>query len=78
MFLERRGIPTATVVTHVFHEYAAGLARMQGLRELPLIVLEHPVAAQPAEILRGRIQAACTQLLTALLGHAPREGTERA
>ena len=38
MFLERRGIPTATVVTHAFDSYARGLARMQGMAALPIVV----------------------------------------
>jgi len=77
MFLERRGVPTATVVTHVFHQYAAGLTRMQGLHELPLIVLEHPVAAQPVEILRGKVREASERLLAALVSDADAEGVTR-
>ena len=50
MFLERRGIPTATVVTHAFDSYARGLARMQGMAALPIVVIPHPIAARP----RGR------------------------
>lgn len=74
MFLERRGVPTATVVTDVFEQYARGLARMQGLAQLPLIVLEHPVAARPHEVLRARIGAARTQLVEALVDRTRTRG----
>lgn len=67
MFLEGRGVATATVVTHVFHRYAAGLARMQGYAGLPLIVLEHPVTAQPPERLRERVRRVRANLLDALV-----------
>lgn len=68
MHLERKGVPTATLVTHVFEKYASGLARMQGLERLPLVVLEHPVAARPHEVLRGRIQGVRGDLIKALVG----------
>ena len=67
MALERKGIPTATLVTHVFEEYARGLARMQGMKELPITVLPHPVAARKPEELRSRIRGVHAQIRAALL-----------
>ena len=46
MSLERRGIPTATFITHAFAAYAQGLCRMQGLEALPNIVIPHPIASE--------------------------------
>ena len=56
MELERRGIPTATFITHSFESYARGLCRMQGMETLPLIVIPHPIAARPVEELREKVR----------------------
>jgi hypothetical protein len=66
MSLERRGVPTATVVTHVFKDYARGLCRMQGLDALPIVVIPHPVAARPEPELRERVRAVHGELRAAL------------
>jgi len=66
MTLERRGVPTATFVSHVFNTYARGLCRMQGLDALPIVVIPHPVAAcAPAE-LRERVRKVHAELRAAL------------
>jgi hypothetical protein len=66
MTLERRGIPTATFITHVFNDYARGLCRMQGLDALPIVVIPHPVAARPPTELRERVQKVHAELRAAL------------
>ena len=67
MFLERRGIPTATVVTHAFDSYARGLARMQGMAALPIVVIPHPIAARPTDELREKIRSVHEELQAALI-----------
>ena len=67
MTLERKGIPTATLITQVFEDYARGLARMQGMKDLPIAVIAHPVAARKEEELRTRIQGVRAQIRSALL-----------
>ena len=67
MTLERKGIPTATLITHVFEDYARGLARMQGMKELPITVIPHPVAARKPEELRARIRDVHARIRAALL-----------
>jgi hypothetical protein len=66
MSLARRGIPTATLITHVFDDYARGLCRMQGLDALPIVVIPHPVAACPEPELRERVRAVRAELRSAL------------
>ena len=68
MELERRGIPTATFVTHSFEAYARGLCRMQGMAALPLIVIPHPIAARPVDELREKVRAAYGGVRAALTG----------
>lgn len=67
MTLEREGIPTATLITHVFEDYARGLARMQGMKDLPIAVIAHPVAARSPAELRERIRGVHAQIRAALL-----------
>ena len=67
MALERKGIPTATLITHVFEDYARGLARMQGMKALPIVVIPHPVAARKPEELRLRVRAVAARIRAALL-----------
>ena len=66
MTLERRGVATATLVTHVFETYARGLSRMQGMEALPIVVIPHPVAARSPEELRSRIRKVHAELRAAL------------
>jgi hypothetical protein len=66
MTLERRGISTATFVTHAFDKYARGLCRMQGMEALPIVVIPHPIAARPAEELREKVKTVHAELRAAL------------
>jgi len=66
MFLERRGIPTATFVTHAFDKYARGLCRMQGMEALPIVVIPHPIAARPTDELREKVRKVHAELRAAL------------
>ena len=66
MFLERRGIPTATFVTHAFDQYARGLCRMQSMAALPIIVIPHPIAARPTDELREKVRHVHKELRAAL------------
>jgi len=67
MFLERRGIPTATFVTHAFDKYVRGLCRMQGMEALPVVVIPHPIAARPTAELREKVRKVHSELLAALI-----------
>jgi hypothetical protein len=66
MTLERRGISTATFVTHAFDKYARGLCRMQGMEALPIVVIPHPIAARPVEELREKVNTVHAELRAAL------------
>ncbi len=66
MALERRNIPTATFLTNAFASYGRGLAKMQGMIELPTIIIEHPIAGRPADELREKVRSVHAQVLAAL------------
>ncbi len=53
MTLEKKGIPTATVITHVFERKSRQEAGAFGIADLPLIVLPHPVGQMPRDKLRA-------------------------
>ena len=67
MTMERRGVPTATFVTHAFDAYVRGLCRMQAMETLPIVVIPHPIAARPVEELREKVRKAHPELLAALI-----------
>lgn len=67
MALEQRGIATATFVTHSFETYARSLCRMQGMPNLPLVVIPHPIAARPQEELREKVRKVHADLKAALV-----------
>jgi hypothetical protein len=68
MALERKGVATATFVTHTFSSYAEGLCRMQKMQQLPLVVIGHPVAARPVDELREKVRAVHAAVRDALTG----------
>jgi RNase H-fold protein (predicted Holliday junction resolvase) len=68
MSLERTGIPTVTVVTHSFAKYGRLLAKMQKMEQLPMIVIQHPVAAQPETKIRDDVSSHFGEVVEALLG----------
>ena len=44
--LEKEGKPTICICTHNFVDYAHSLAKAQGIENLRIIVIEHPIAGQ--------------------------------
>ena len=67
MTLERTGIPTVTVVTHSFAEYGKRLVKLQKMPQLPMVVVRHPVAAQPEEKIRADIAGQLDAVVESLL-----------
>ena len=68
MTLERRGVPTATFVTHAFAAYAKGLCRMQAMAALPVVVIPHPIASRPVSELREKVRDVYADVRAALTG----------
>ena len=66
MSLERRSVATATFLTDAFATYGKGLAKMQGMPDLPTIVIPHPIAGRPADELREKVRAVHAQIVSAL------------
>jgi hypothetical protein len=47
--VEKKGIPTVTVVTTAFEETIKSVFKNQGVSEIALVVTEHPIAGHNAE-----------------------------
>ena len=49
MELERRGIPTVTVCSHLFQRLGSVERRSLGMPDLPMAIAPHPIGGLPAE-----------------------------
>ena len=67
MSLERIGIPTVAIVTHSFAEYGKRLTRLQKMPNLPIVIIQHPVSAQPEDKIRADDSSHYGELVQALL-----------
>jgi len=63
--LEKKGIPTVTVVTTAFEETIRSLIKDQGVSEMALVVEEHPIAGHNVEGVRKKAEAAFPVVLKA-------------
>ncbi len=43
--MERLGIPTASIITHVFLNTAKAMTRMMGVPEYEFVVAQHPLSS---------------------------------
>jgi hypothetical protein len=55
--LEKKGIPTVTVVTTAFEEAIKTLLKDQGVTDMSLVVTEHPIAGHNLESIRKKADA---------------------
>jgi len=63
--LEKRGIPTVTVVTTAFEEMIRFLIKDQGVSEMALVVEKHPFAGPNLEGVRKKVDAIFPLILQA-------------
>ena len=68
MSMERTGVPTVTIVTHSFATYGRRLTKMQQMEQLPMVVIKHPIAAQPEDAIRADVASHYDEVVGALLG----------
>ena len=70
MELERRGIPTVTVCSHLFRRLGEVERRSLGMPELPMAVTAHPIGGIPAPEAQDKADALLDAVVAALT--APR------
>jgi hypothetical protein len=71
--LEKKGIPTVIVVTTAFEEMIELLMKDQGVSEMALVVVEHPIAGHSQEGTRKKVAAAFPFILKAATQWQPRK-----
>ena len=68
--LERRGIPTATVISTAFSKAARHQAAGRGMSQLPIVEIPHPMHSAPKLLVAERAEAIVLQLAEALTRRA--------
>ena len=63
--LEKRGIPTVTIVTTAFQELIKSTMKDQGVSEMAIVMVEHPIAGHNLEGIRKKVDSAFPVILKA-------------
>jgi hypothetical protein len=63
--VEKLGIPTVTIATTAFEELAKATMQGQGISEMALVVVEHPIAGRSQEGIQKMVDAAFPDILKA-------------
>ena len=63
--MEKRGIPTVTIATTPFEELAKSTMQEQGVTEMSLVVVEHPIAGHKLEAIREKAELVFPDILSA-------------
>ncbi len=63
--MEKKGIPTVTIATTAFEELATSAMKEQGVSDMALVVVEHPIAGHNLEGIREKADAAFPDILKA-------------
>ena len=67
MELERRGIPTVTVCSHLFQRLGNVERRSLGMPDLPMAIAPHPIGGLPAETAVTKADALFDTVVTGLI-----------
>ncbi len=66
--MERLGLPTASIITHVFNNTAKAMTRMMGVPDFEYIVAEHPLSSLTDEECKERAATLAVDVERILLG----------
>ena len=66
--MERLGIPTASIITHVFLPTAKAMTRMMGVPDYEFVVAEHPLSSLTDEECKERAATLAADVERILLG----------
>jgi len=70
--LEKKGIPTVTVVTSAFEELARTTIKDQDVSDMALVVVEHPIAGRNLEDTKKLADKSFPEILKAATQWQPR------
>ena len=71
--MEKRGIPTVTVVTSPFEEQFKATVKDQGVTDMAYVVVQHPIGGLNFQGIQQKAQASFPDLLKAVQDWQPRE-----
>jgi hypothetical protein len=71
--MEKLGIPTASIVTHVFINTANAMTRMMGVPDFQYIVAQHPLSSLTDEEIKERAAQLAPEVERILLGSNSRK-----
>lgn len=63
--LEKKGIPTVTIVTTAFEELLKSALKEQGVSDMALVVVEHPIAGHSLEGIWKKVDGAFADIMKA-------------
>jgi len=70
--VEKKGIPTVTIVTSAFEAAARTVAKDQGIADMPLVIVEHPIAGHDTDGIRKKVDAEFPKILQAATQWQPK------
>lgn len=66
--MEKLGVPTASIVTHVFINTANAMTRMMGVPDFEYVVAQHPLSSLTDEEVKERAAQLAPEVERILLG----------
>lgn len=69
--MEKKGIPTVTIATTAFEEAVKAGIKGQGVAELALAVVDHPIAGHDAAGIRKKADTEFPKIMQAATGWQP-------
>jgi len=66
--MEKLGVPTASIITHVFLNTAKAMTRMMGVPDFEFVVAQHPLSSLSDDECRERAESIAAYVERILLG----------
>ena len=71
--LEKNGIPTVTITTTAFEELTKSTIKAQGVSDMALVVVEHPIAGHSLKDIRKKAELAFPDIVKAATQWQPKQ-----
>lgn len=68
--LRKRGLVTAVVCSTAFQKLGQTQAKIFGVPDLPLLIIQHPLGGLDIDSVKGRAQVATPQLVKLITEHS--------
>lgn len=68
--LRKRGLVTAVVTSTAFQKLGQTQAKIFGVPDLPLLIIQHPLGGIDIDSVKGRAEVAAPQLVKLITEHA--------